>query len=286
MGHTNCEHLKKLLVFLHNEIIHEPGNKWFVDELYKMLSLKVTPSNATEEGIRKIESYLGLDYRIDKTTPEIDYSFIGNEYLRDCFEAEYREMMRCFFGLRNHRRDFEEFCRFALMQSERLLNIYYSSAYEDDIEKIKDRIREYADWATLTDRMKTVEDIGFAVKIDAFIKEFAISKAVKITFDRIREIRNTKSHGSHIPDTNEEFFQKHYAELINQGYPLTSYGLVSWAELEKNPQLNNIYHNYKKNTKEHQLYIKLSWQLRQKPFDEVLFALRQLINSIKNQLQD
>ena len=67
------EDLKKLLAFLGN-IIREPENSWFVDELYSMLPTK----NDDTMSLVKIEKYLGLDYNIDTVVPLIDFSFVGS----------------------------------------------------------------------------------------------------------------------------------------------------------------------------------------------------------------
>ena len=103
------EDLKKLLAFLGN-LIREPENSWFVDELRSLLLL---PSrNDNTKSLIKIEKYLGLDYNIDNITPLIDFSFVKDEYMRECFNADYREMLRYRFGSRGHKIDFPEYCRF------------------------------------------------------------------------------------------------------------------------------------------------------------------------------
>ena len=65
------EDLKKLLAFLGN-IIREPDNSWFVDELYSMLSSR----NDDKNSLAKIEKYLGLEYNIDKFVPLIDFTLV------------------------------------------------------------------------------------------------------------------------------------------------------------------------------------------------------------------
>ena len=113
------EDLKKLLVFL-GRIIHEPENSWFVDEMFSMLSSR----NDEKNSLAKIEKYLALDYNIDKFVPLIDFSFVADEYTRECFNADYREMLRNRLGSRGHKIDFSEYCRFSLIIAERALNIY------------------------------------------------------------------------------------------------------------------------------------------------------------------
>lgn len=282
----NKENLQKLLEFLDKSILHEPENKWFVEELRKRINPIGSGGNCkeTKEKIDKIEKYLGLDYELDSAYPLIDYKFIKDQYLRECFESDWREMMRWYCGTRNHSKDFSEFCRYALIQLERLLNTFYFNTHNGNFEDIKAIILQYATWATIGEKVKTIEGIPFAVKFDAFKKEYNINKDLSDIIDKIRDVRNTTSHGSSVPDSNEKFFQKHYEELLNQGYPTNSIGLVDWAELKKDPQLYNVYHNFKKNTDEHQLYIKLSWQLKKKPFDEVYKALSEFVEVIKSKM--
>lgn len=122
------DNLRKLLNFLNSEIIHKPENRWFVDELRKSLPKEaVSEPTVHNSSITKIEKYLALDYNLDESKTTLDYSSIKDDYLRECFEADCREMLRYRFGLRSHRIDFGEFCRFAQIQAERLLNVYYQT---------------------------------------------------------------------------------------------------------------------------------------------------------------
>ena len=277
------EQLEKLLKFLNDEVIHDPANTWFVDKLCKLLPQKEI-SLSSNQDIKNIEKYLALDYKLDTTQTHIDYSFIKDDYLRDCFESDWREMLRFRFGTRGHNISFPEFCRYVLIQAERTLNVYYNIVFEKDFQKIKENITLHADWVYIPDKVNNVEGVAFAPKLDAFVKALNLKKEIKDVLDKVREVRNTASHGSSVPDFNEKFFQEHYKKLISQGYPLTSFGLVDWAALKKNEQLNNIYNNFMKQTPEHQLYIKLAWQ-RQSPFDEVMFALGELVKQVSSKLQ-
>lgn len=165
------EDLKKLLVFL-GRIIRNPENSWFVDEMFSMLSSR----NDEKNSLAKIEKYLALDYNIDKYVPLIDFSFVADEYTRECFNADYREMLRNRLGSRGHKIDFSEYCRFSLIIAERALNIYYSK--ELDIETIKNRIKTFNPSANI-DKATSLEDINFRVKLWSFCNEHKLKSVRK-----------------------------------------------------------------------------------------------------------
>lgn len=270
MPQHNKEHLRKLLTFLNNEIIHEPENEWFVDELYRLLPQKELATKTSSE-IQRVEKYLGLDFKLDDSKSIIDYSFINDAYLRDCFEADCREMLRNRFGTRGHIINFPEFCRYALIQAERLLNVYYST--KGTFEQIKGYIKLYNSSANLGNST-SLDSISFAVKLWAYINEFHL-KPVYNVFDKVRMVRNAQSHGSGNSDPDNQFFQRHYYKLLSEGYPLLPSGFVNWSELKKNPELNNKYEREVKTSEPHKRYMVLVWQ-QQLPFDEVITALEVL----------
>ena len=288
MGQTNREHLKQLLAFLRNEIIHEPGNKWFVDELRKMLPHKKEATINSNEDIKKIESYLGLDYKIDKNIPQIDYSFIQDGYLKDCFEADWREMLRYRFGTRRHCIEFKEYCRYAMLQIERVINYYYFKKGHDIKERVE-YIQKFNPLYKPKDKNgneqlpSNVEAIPFSFKFWALEKEFNINNNLKSLIERIAKVRNAQSHGSSQPNADEKFVEEHKAYLIRLGFPLKNNGLVDWKELSKNTEKNAVYNNTIKYSPEHQRYIELEWE-RQQPFDDVLLALSGIVTKIQNKL--
>ncbi|MBD5260924.1 MAG: hypothetical protein HDS38_02185 [Bacteroides sp.] len=280
MAEQNKENLKKLLNFLNSEIIHKQENRWFVDELRKLLPKEsVSESVVCNSSITKIEKYLALDYKLDESKILLDYSSIKNDYLRECFKADCREMLRFRFGLRGHRIDFGEFCRFAQIQAERLLNVYYQT--KGSIFQIRNYIKQYNPTAAGLEKCNTLESISYSVKLWAYSKEHSLKPLYDI-LDKVRKVRNTHSHGS-AHSADEIFFQTHYAMLLKSGYPLLSNCLVDWSTLCKDELKNDIYVNTLKDTVEHKHYIDLCWQRRQ-PFDEVIKALEVLILHVSNHI--
>ena len=265
------EDLKKLLVFLGN-IIREPENSWFVDELYSMLSSR----NDDKKSLVKIEKYLGLDYNIDKFVPLIDFSFVADEYTRECFNADYREMLRYRLGSRGHKIDFSEYCRSSLIIAERALNIFYSR--EVDIETIKNRLKTFNTSAKI-DNAAALKDIPFSVKLWSFCNEYKL-KSVKQTLDSVREVRNMKSHGQISTEDDETWFQGVYQQFKKCGFPLRSDGTVDWYTLKnEKPGLWEYYQKEIQNTVAHKRYIQIAWQ-REQPFDEVNNRLKELVSFI------
>lgn len=272
------EDLKKLLAFLET-IIREPENSWFVDELYSMLSYR----NNNEQSLSKIEKYLGIDYNIDKDkyVPLIDFSFVEDEYTRECFNADYREMMRSRLGLRGHKIDFSEYCRFSLIIAERALHIFYSK--EKDIEYIKNRLKTFNPSARI-DNASTLKDIPFSVMLWSFCKEFNLTEVQK-TLDSVREVRNMKSHGHISTEDDETWFQSIYQQFKKCGFPLRSDGTVDWRTLQnENPKLWEYYQREIQYTPAHRRYIQLAWQ-RQQPFEEVNLRLEELVSFIATLLE-
>lgn len=265
------EDLKKLLAFLGN-IIREPENSWFVDELYSILPSKMDETKS----LVKIEKYLGLDYNIDKIVPLIDFSFVKDDYTRECFNADYREMLRCRFGSRGHKIDFPEYCRFTLIIAERALNIFYSKG--SDIESIKTRLKAFNPSAKI-DNVSSLKEIPLSVMLWSFCNEFKL-KAIKQTLDSVREVRNMKSHGHISTEDDETWFQNIYQQFKKCGFPLRYDGTIDWFILKnEKPDLWEYYQREIQNTTAHKRYIHIAWQ-REQPFDEINLRLKELVSFI------
>lgn len=100
----NKEQLNKVLLFI-KRLVEEPGNEEFVNGLRNLLAVPVHNS-ADNKKLSDIEKYLGLDYKLDSAIPDIDYSFIRNDYVKNQLVSDYREMLRYRYGVRAHKIDF------------------------------------------------------------------------------------------------------------------------------------------------------------------------------------
>ena len=169
-----------------------PGNEEFIAKLRKVLEIQA-PTNVSAatipnvDAIEKIEHYLGLDYSLDDTIPRIDYSFIAEDDIRNQLEADYREMLRYRYGLRAHKVDFMEFCRYVQLQAEMVLNYYYDNRFADD-DEIKAHISEIS-W------LKKIENINYFTLLVGFCCEHKLDHSI---LDDVRIIRNSQSHRSAI----------------------------------------------------------------------------------------
>lgn len=169
-----------------------PGNEEFIAELREVLDIKAPTgvSSSTmqnNDAIEKIEHYLGLDYSLDSTIPRIDYSFVTEDDIRNQLEADYREMLRYRYGLRAHKVDFMEFCRYVQLQAEMVLNYYYDNRFDSD-DEIKAHISDVS-W------LKKIDNINYFALLVGFCSEHKIDYS---TLDDVRIIRNSQSHRSSI----------------------------------------------------------------------------------------
>lgn len=118
----NREAIKKTIEKI-AQLSKQPGNEWLLRELQSKWGSS-NPNAERGDSISNIEKYLAIDYDIDDMASQIDYSFVQNEVLRIKLESDWREMLRYRCGVRKHEPDFLEFCRFANLQAEGVVNYY------------------------------------------------------------------------------------------------------------------------------------------------------------------
>ena len=181
----NKEQLNKLLLFI-KRLIEEPGNEEFVNGLRKLLTVPIHGS-VDNAKISDIEKYLGLDYMLDSATPDIDYLYINDNNVRNQLTSDYREMLRYRYGVRSHRVDFAEFCRYAMLQIEQLINYYYQSKF-----KSNDEIKEYINNRTkfIVEEVNSIQSLSLFLKLRAFLQERKDLQSLYL----VRDIRNEQSH--------------------------------------------------------------------------------------------
>ena len=148
MGQDKNKQLTKLLAFV-KDLYDNPDNKEFAAGIQSIVisdkDFMERYREATATGdpgaLQKIESYLSLDFKIDSELLE-DYSFITDEGVRRQLLSDYREMLRYQFGTRSHKVDFLEFCRYAHLQTEMLINYYLETVFKGDITAMVNAMRE------------------------------------------------------------------------------------------------------------------------------------------------
>ena len=268
----NKEQLSKLLLFI-KRLIDEPGNEDFVKGLRKLLDVPIHDSSGNKQ-LTDIEKYLGLDYHLDSATPDIDYSFIRDENVRTRLISDYREMLRYRYGVRSHKIDFFEFCRYAMLQVEQLLNYFYKNCF-DTIDEIRDYINEHVTNLKV-ESLDSLKSISLAIKLYALYCEKGDGR-IKTVLDYAREVRNEQSH--RMQNEDADFIKEYRTKLINRGFPLTKDGEIYWNGIKDNEALVSKYEGL--NKAELKAYRYQLWRYRE-PFEEVLNSLHQTAIRVKS----
>ena len=217
----NKQQLAKLLHFI-KAVYDNPENWEFAKGLRKIVERDIVKD---EPHILNIEKYLSLDFNIDEIG-NTDYSFIKEDYTKEKLNADFREMLRYRFGTRGHKVDFPEFCRFAVLQIEMLVNYYYDKRYSADITLIKQAIfannppntQFYAKATQATQ----LSEIALKNKIYALRNEFGWNTTDISDYLYAIDVRNRQSHRSltvytdRIKEMEESFKQK--GVMYENGY--------------------------------------------------------------------
>ena len=174
-------------------------NPEFGAELRKKLGMTssaktILQSSDFDKRVEHIEKYLGLDYYVDGQPSLIDYSFIEATEIQAQLISDNREMMRYRYGTRFHIINFDEYCRYAHLQVEMLLNYYYDKT-SSTLDEIKAHIVKYNPTADITNA-KSLGAISYNSKLWAFCTEHNVGYSIRTIFDYIREVRNRSSHRS------------------------------------------------------------------------------------------
>lgn len=236
-----------------------------------------------DKRIDHIEKYLGLDFYVDSMKSIIDYSYIEDEAVRAQLISDNREMLRFRYGTRYHEILFEEFCRYALLQAEMLLNYFYSIKFPNDVEAAIKHIKEKNPRAIIKDDTSELIAISFNVKLWAFCREFELWE-VKGNFEHVREVRNRQSHRNPPKKQNISFID-YQQQLISKGIKLKKDGSVDNNETKKDGAAYDVYNNEIKNTPQFRTYNFLVWMHR-KPYDEVCYRLKELSDFVRLNLKD
>lgn len=269
----NKEQLNKLLMFI-KRLIEEPGNEEFTNSLRNLLDVPIQSSGDASK-LLDIEKYLGLDYKLDSTTPNIDFSFVKDHFVRNQLFSDYREMLRYRYGVRSHKIDFSEYCRYAILQVEQLLNYYFQNKFDSN-EELVTYINDNS-FAKI-DKFESIKTLSLAIKLSAFSKN--IKRKYSESLDFAREVRNEQSHRNTEGETNE--IKAFKEKLRNMGLPLTKEGEVYWKGIENNETLLSKYESIDKSA--YWKYRYQLWRLRQ-PFDDIVEAINAVTQQIESELK-
>ena len=202
MGQDKNKQLTKLLAFV-KDLYDNPDNKEFAAGIQSIVisdkDFMERYREATATGdpgaLHKIESYLSLDFKIDSELLE-DYSFITDEGVRRQLLSDYREMLRYQFGTRSHKVDFLEFCRYAHLQTEMLINYYLETVFKGDFTAMVNAMREaYPDFK-VSDQASSASDIYLKSRLYFIGGVLDLPKKDITAFIHVYEVRNRQSHRS------------------------------------------------------------------------------------------
>ena len=202
MGQDKNKQLTKLLAFV-KDLYDNPDNKEFAAGIQSIVisdkDFMERYREATATGdpgaLQKIESYLSLDFKIDSELLE-DYSFITDEGVRRQLLSDYREMLRYQFGTRSHKVDFLEFCRYAHLQTEMLINYYLETVFKGNFTAMVNAMREaYPDFK-VSDQASSASDIYLKSRLYFIGGVLDLPKKDVTAFIHVYEVRNRQSHRS------------------------------------------------------------------------------------------
>ena len=190
------ESLEKLLVLI-DEISAREENEWFKEELHKKygaLNGNPVQNNSSSSSfnlqINNIEKYLKLDgYTV------IDYSAIANETVRNQLFRDCIEMSKYRLGKINDTINFDEYCRYAHLQAEELINYFYNEKFSGKIEDIENFIKNQLPTYAPKSKTYSLNQISYFFKFTAFTQTYGLTKGkMKEMLEFVNLLRNEMSH--------------------------------------------------------------------------------------------
>ena len=267
-----------------NKIIQlSEQNPEFGAELRKKLGMTSSAktflqSSDFDKRIEHIEKYLGLDYYVDGQPSLIDYSFIEATEIQAQLISDNREMMRYRYGTRFHIINFDEYCRYAHLQVEMLLNYYYDKT-SSTLDEIKAHIVKYNPTADIANA-KSLGAISYNSILWAFCAEHDVGYTTKTIFDYIRKVRNRSSHRS--LETEENTISDVQKRLKTMSLPVHKEdGYVLTYKLKETSTEYNLFNNMVKKSEWYKEYLFLVWLHNQK-FAEINEAIKEISNKVQN----
>ncbi len=195
------ESLIKLLKLV-EEISKQPGNEWFLEWLQNSFSGK---TGAPNSGAESLESKINLirDYLSIDLNRVIDYSYF-EEPARESLFRDCIEMGRYEKGTPSHKIDFGEFCRYAHLQAEEMINYFFNKISNQNInivdQFIKENLAEYKPIKKPTE----IHHIFYTHKLSAFKLISQMSKKTNDLFWFLNEYRNELSHRNSLTTSSED----------------------------------------------------------------------------------
>lgn len=196
----NKQNLKTLIDFV-NEIANQKGNEWFKRELLNSIGGNnhnfSVDSKIVESKISLIEKYLSVD-----VINIIDYSDFDEpcreQLFRDCLE-----MCRHEKGTTNHKKDFGEFCRYAHLQAEEMLNYFFNKTSNLDLPSIIAFMKKHSKYDPSV-KPQNLNQIPYSMKLPAFKKHTNMEKTIIDFLFFLNNFRNELSHRNSMSNGKED----------------------------------------------------------------------------------
>ncbi len=188
----NQNDLEALIEFI-DRLANEPGNEVFKNRLINIITKNIRStqnsiSDSLDEKLSRIEEYLSI--RFDDI---IDYSHFDDPVKRqliiDCIE-----MCRYKYGTVNHKIDFGEFCRYAHLQAEEMINYLLLKITNSSISEIEIFIKE-KNAAYKPDRKPNdLSHINYLSKLLAVKNAYKMEGLTHVYLWFLNDFRNELSH--------------------------------------------------------------------------------------------
>jgi hypothetical protein len=214
------EKLSFLLKLIKEINAAEKDMDWFWEELLKIkgddfpnTGIEHKKIGIISDNVDSIHRYLALD-----VIPIIDYDSIEDKRVRDQLHSDCIEMGRHRLGKRNHKIDFEEFGKYAHLQSEELVNYYYGKKFGDDLLAINNDIHSYNNkYDYDPNKLKQLGSIDYSIKLIALVNKLAISSQSSYVLHKLKNLRNKYSHRcSIIQSSEDQLLTNYYKRGLNK----------------------------------------------------------------------
>ncbi len=205
MAKYSKESLEKLLLLI-DEICSQEENLWFKKSIENKYSNINNPDVLNM--LKNIQKYLMID-----GVEVIDYSDIKNEIVRNQLFRDCIEMSKYRLGKINDTINFDEYCRYAHMQAEELLNYFYTEKFYGNMDFVQEFIVKYFPIYTVKSSIQSLNQISYLPKLSAFVKAYDLEKgSFKSIIEFLNNLRNEMSHRNSLEIHNEDVIMKKILE--------------------------------------------------------------------------
>lgn len=195
------ENLVKLLKLV-EEISMQPGNEWFKNLLQIKFSEKISildsRAESLEAKINLIRDYLSVDLN-----RVIDYSYF-EEPTRESLFRDCLEMGRYEKGTPSHKIDFGEFCRYAHLQAEEMINYFFNKISNQNINVVDQFIKEKVAGYKPIKKPTEIHHIFYTHKLSAFKSISQLAKKSIDSFWFLNDYRNELSHRNSLTISSDD----------------------------------------------------------------------------------